>query len=483
MTVTEKNILKNGISLGNFKFTYPDFVVFVFNFQFLEIETNSTLITSADFEVKGQDENGIQLTRTIEVKIFKGKARVFYSKILQLFFYDVMHRRSIDVEVSLSYEGLQLFKTSHCVIWGGITLGERFNSFGTFKFDADKPMLERTRVWFRKYPFTVSLFNDNDKISSESDGSILARFDHKPYDENLKISYPAFSKIEESTNKTIVKNNEGVKIKSISFVEGARCFYAEDENGNLYQEWENDGDYFSSSYYNYNGTARTDMTWRNIEDTKLYRFNSSLNNLELIPYGRGAFYGMFELNPAITFPNAKRTATYKQKGPGNATTFSVFSKIFDSTFFKPSELTVITHLIINNNEGGYYLRWIDQNGCFQYYLFSKGKATTKNKLSSEVKEIVSSIGGNYFGYNRATNITSTITCKCCATCLKEKIYDYVATIIASPIIDLYMGKTKNGEEIWLPVNIVAANHDFNNDEILHDLEISFTKPSIESQSL
>lgn len=489
MNVTETlKYDSNGNLLGLFKFTYPDYVVFAFNPQYLEIEIDANIITSAEFEVRGMDENGKQSPRTIEVKFYNGKARVFYSRILQLFFFDVMHRRSIDVEVFLYYEGIELFYTRHCVIWGGIALGERFNSFGTFKYDAGKPMLERTRIWFKKFPFMVSLFNGDNRISSETHGSILAKFDHKPYDETLKIGYPAFSQIVNNQDaldyEDIVDSNDGATITSIIFVEEEYRFYAKDEDGNLCKEWENVGDYFSSDYYNYNGTARTDITWRNITDTKLYRFNSSSNNLEIIPYGRGAFYGMFELNPAITFPNAIRVATYKQNGPKEATTFSVFDNTFDYTFFMPSELAVITHLIINNNEDGYYLRWIDQFGCLQYYLFSKGKTSTKNKLSSEVKDVDSSIGGNYFSnHNRATSITSTTTCKCCATCLKAEIYDYVATIITSPIIDLFIGKTKNGEEIWLPVNIVSANHDFNNDEILHDLEISFTKPSIDSQSL
>lgn len=472
----------DGNILGIFKFCYPEEVVFAFNPLYIEVEIEESHIVGATLEIKGIDENGGQSSKCIDVKFYHGKAKIFYSRILQLFFFDILRKRSIDVELNLWYGSICLLNTRHLVIWGGIELGERFNSYGTFNYNTERPMLERTRIWFKKFPFTVTLF------SVDADTEILARYDNKPYDESLLINYPVFDKIvntieELGTQDVVVEPR--LEITSIVFVIKENRFCAIDSVNNLILSWSSNNNYLASKYYNTENVARIDMVWRYTPTNTLYRFDTETNTIVSTPYGGGmANYGIFELSPELTFPNATRNATYKQSGSLDQTTFSVFDSTFDYTFSMPSELDVITHLTISNEENGFYLRWVDRLGCFQYYLFAKGKTTIKNKLSSEELEIDQPIGDMYFGnHRRVSNIESTITCKCCATSMKAEIYDYVSSIVSSPIIDLYLGKTKYGEEIWLPVIIVAANHDFNNKEILHDLEISFTRPIRNSQTL
>ena len=122
---------------------FPDNVVFAFNPLYIIINTASVNL-SMQFNVVCDG-----VTRSIDVELFKGKARIFFSRILQLFFDDYKHFRTLDFTVSLSLAGTNIFSTSFVAIWGSLTLGDRYNAYGLFKFD-EKAEYERTRIWFKK---------------------------------------------------------------------------------------------------------------------------------------------------------------------------------------------------------------------------------------------------------------------------------------------------------------------------------------------
>ena len=235
--------------------------------------------------------------------------------------------------------------------------------------------------------------------------------------------------------------------------------------------------------YNSNGKARTDKVWA-LQSGRLVRFDAQLGDLVEVPYGRSSEVGIYEICPEIAFPNAKRTATLKQKGQEVEVKTSTFDMTFDYTFWMSNEMSTITELIIDYSTAGHYLRWIDRFGMFQYFLFVKGKETLKNKLGANKVVEDYSVAGMYFSnHERVTNIEATKTVKCCALNLAQEIYDYVSSIVTSPLIDLYVGKTRDGVEMWVPVNIVASNIDYDPHQILHDIEISFTMPAINAQIL
>ena len=84
---------------------------------------------------------------------------------------------------------------------------------------------------------------------------------------------------------------------------------------------------------------------------------------------------------------------------------------------------------------------------------------------------------------RVSAITSTRTFKCCATGLTEEIYDYVSSVLHSSVIDLYLGTSEGGFEIWVPINIAAGTYKKKVKDVLHDLEIGFTMSDIQAQTL
>ena len=163
---------------------------------------------------------------------------------------------------------------------------------------------------------------------------------------------------------------------------------------------------------------------------------------------------------------------------------NVFDNTFDYTFYQNGLSTHIVNLKVSNDSMGYYLRWIDRYGELQYFLFTNRISSEKNALASDTASDMEQIGPMWFpNHVRHTQVTSKITCKCSAVALPREIYEYVASVVTSPIIDLYLGKSASGREIWVPVQIVSASHDFDTTKPLNDLTIAFTLPEYKSQTL
>lgn len=277
----------------------------------------------------------------------------------------------------LKYNETPFFSTELLVIWGGISLGDRFASMGHFS-DASKGNGVVRRIWFTKFPFQVSLF------STEQDAIVNGMSDG-----NVVLS----------------------------------C-----------------------------GT---------------YKANK---------------HGIFELQPSRDFPGALRQACYRlQAGEiGN-----VFDDTFDYTFYSSSIGATSVTLDISKEEAGYYLRWIDSKGCLQYFLFTKGVISLKTKKSSVIIDTQDELHGSmwYVAPSRDIHYTATKSCKCCAVSLPCDIYEYVVTIATSPHVDLYLGRTSAGKDIWLPVNMDDCTVTYNPKEQLHDLEVSFSLPESNTQTL
>lgn len=397
-------VTSNGL---NYFIEIPDSVVFAFNPLYIVINTDPVNITMSMNVVC----NGI--TRSVKIEMFNGKAKVYFSRILQLFFDDYKHFRTLNFTVALTRNGVNVFSTSFMAIWGSLPLGGRYNAYGLFAFSG-KSEYERTRIWFKKFPFKVSMFSVglNPTIKCMSDGVSTSY-----------VSLPALP-----SGSPGDAGGEWV-----------------DTVGNIYQYDASSREYF-------------------IEDV-----------------GNGLEQGIFDVNPARVFPNAKRSASLRI---GERGTVNVFDDTFDYTFYQRGLSTHIVNLKVSNETAGYYLRWIDRVGELQYFLFTNKIVTQKNALASDSIADMEKIGPMWYAdHVRRSQVSSVITCKCSAVALPLEIYSYVASIVTAPIIDLYLGKSASGREIWVPVNIVSASHDFDTTKPLNDLTISFTLPECNSQTL
>lgn len=487
-------VVSQNTSQGWLYAAFPDEVVFAFNPLYIDLNFVSLTLTKVRIDVAEHGINNPKV-RSIDVALYDGKAKVYYSRILELFFDEVKHQRTknIDIHVVDGSEDIDfasqstLLSFSNLVVWGSLALGERFDAYGVWKHNREKPYLERTRVWFKNFPFTVSLFCKDRPAWN----GINAKYDGMAYDDNLYIARPIFDRLMENEENLEFNGTvdsplpSGQSPEQIIYFSDYGKFCVMSDEGYIGDEWPANPPLIrSSESYNYNGKARTDMVWGYDEDGKFYRYEKDNDRLVVVPYGNCIMQGLFEVDPANTFPNAILEATYKQDAPIGSPRSSVFDETFDYTFFNSSEYTTITNLVINNATAGYYLRWIDRFGCFQYYLFTKGETTLKNKLSGNTMTETESNNGMWFpNHIRDISISATDTRKCSANGMSDDIFAYVSSVLTSPIIDLYLGKARNGEEIWVPVNIVAGSYKHKERNVLHSLEISFTMPDPQAQTL
>ncbi len=489
MRKEEISVLVNSYYYGQMTLKYPDEVAFVFNPLYLNIQLEPQQGVYRARVLNVSVSTGNKNTgecKTIQVQLFKGAARVYLSRLMELFFTDVRFERSKTLYINIILNNTVFKSIPVICIWGNLAVGERFSHYGAFKLDKMRPYFERKRIWFRNYPFTVSMFAHG---WGSKDRGVSAKYDGNPYDSNLQIHYPPIWGVINSIEDEDIWDPDEDTIYDGNYLEGAvfdkqeQKFYGSTDDYCLYTKW-TPGTYMPGpEEYNHNGKARTDRIWA-LQSGRLVRYDAQIGDLVEVPYGRSYEIGIYEINPEYAFPKAKNSVTLKQKGEEVEVKSSTFDTTFDYTFWLASEMSTITELLIDYSTTGHYLRWIDRYGMFQYFLFIKGKETIKNKLSANTVVEDYTVGGMYFAnHQRYTNVEGTKTVKCCAVSIDDSIYDYVSSIITSPIIDLYIGKTRYGDEMWVPVNIVAANHDYNPREQLHDLEISFTMPPINAQSL
>ena len=139
-------------------------------------------------------------------------------------------------------------------------------------------------------------------------------------------------------------------------------------------------------------------------------------------------------------------------------------------------------LIADNSYEGTYLRWIDNYGFWQYFLFDTGTRQSKNKLGKVSVDAEYSFAGVNHQALRYNHVENTDTIKCCAVNLRREVLAYVETIFKSPHIELYIGKTSNGQ-VWKPVNIEAGSANVAADKRLYDYEISITLPETQVQTI
>lgn len=361
--------------------TYPDEVAFVFNPLFCFIKTSGLSMT-LEFVVSDGGTN-----RSIEVVTASGVgATISFERIAQLFFDDVLHVRTKSLSIGLWHDGVNIFSQTLLAVWGGMRIGERFSCYG--EFDDDGSVWTRHAVWFRKFPFSVSLFSQTPK----------------PH---------------------LWGYCNGVFASPFSYVNEVAGYH---------------------------------------------------------DCGNYEHYGIFEMTPSLDFISPTNFIMY---GTGAPDSNGTFDETFDYTFNGDAAMGQCVKVKVSEDADGFYLRWIDRHGFIQYYLFTKGQDTVKSKLSSESINLDNRpFGAMHFpDVSRPVHIEGESTCRCCAVSLPDEIYGFVSTVTTSPVIDLFRGASKRGEMIWEPVKIVAASHSYNHKEELHDLEITFSRPEINAQSL
>ena len=482
--------MRTVVQNNGLKIQYPDKVVFAYNPNYIEIEYPGA--SFLDVRVSIISYNGIaKRSKVIRVALYDIKAKVYLSRLFDLLFEEPEHTRSLSVRVDLGQNFTSspnniLYSFQCLVIWGGIAPGERFNAIGVYQDNIDQRHFVRNLVWFKNFPFQVQVFKYKSSVNFYGrcdGGSYGSAFD------GMQKSC-SFTGIDIYTNlaATSVADIVAENVTQLVYFPNTKQLLA--YNGGVwcrrwnkttlsgfivpaYSECVELGSNRPLNNVSFLLKDSDDLVWR-------YRFDGE----NMIPVGIYQNDGFVTLHPSELFPAAKRNATIKYEIGEEATLYSTFDKSFDYTFFRQGDTVAIVNLAISNETAGYYLRWIDAQGVLQFYLFSKGVRSMKTKLGSNSIVIQDPLRGTYFGnMKRTTSVELSVTHKCCAVHLPADKFEWISTIISSPIIDMFIGKDKDGNEIWVPVTIEDGTVSYDNKEMLHDLEISFSAPCHTPQSL
>ncbi len=459
------------------KITYPDLWCFAFNPCYLQIDMDDQSLNNI-FTLTLQ----ANLTSyNINALLFHGKATVYISKVLQLFFTNPERKRWASIDISIMDGETAILKENLTlnVVWGGLRIGEQFGIYGAFRWNGMNLSYTRDVVWFKNFPFNVSLFR------SKGDEVIRARCDETELDDRWRIfrcvinfvvegDLPEFYDIAPMlSSPIIILNKTHGKIYAMDRLSaiGSKAYYM----------WSSSGIYGGTLDYMSNGEIRTDTEFSYNEE--IVHWNKDTKELESMNVGNAETNGVFDLNPALAFSSASHFAQY------NVVLSKVTSAIFDMNFDFPFPDTSnvsneIVNLFISEAKDGIYLRWLDKFGFLQYYLFREGTSSIKNSVSSDVVKVERQYNGMYYGgLERTTEIISSETIKCCAVNLPKRILEYVKTIVSAPIVDMYLGTTKQGSQLWLPISVSSGTYSTDPKTLLSDYEIEIEKTDNISQTL
>ena len=191
---------------------YPDLWCFAFNPNYIEIDLNDESANNV-LAVSLQSDSG---NYTLNASLFHGKASVYISKTLQLLIGKPEKVRSATVYISLNDGDVKMLASDLTLnaVWGSVKIGEQFGKYGAFKWNGKDLSHIRNVVWFRNFPFYVSMFR------AESGELTSAKFDGNEADANAQIfryridkvvtgdlpTFPAYSKV--LTDPFIVLNKE-----------------------------------------------------------------------------------------------------------------------------------------------------------------------------------------------------------------------------------------------------------------------------------
>lgn len=460
---------------------YPDEVCFAFNPNYIEIESEwkTATLTIEVAETRGNSSANKQIIKT---SMRDGAAKIYMSRLFELLFENPRLHRSLEVVVLVKIGTILLFSFDTIVIWGNLAVGERFGAYGVYDHTSGKQYFERNLIWFKHFPFNVSLFRYN------YDVEFLGRYDGGFYDKDpiyQDDKVMEFDVIDKFNSALTVVDSTASGGKVVYMTQFKRFVMLKDDK--CYGSWTADA---ANNQGTQDGYCDINNSMKPLKDTTyLLRTNAGFERYrfvgdELECFGIYAVRGFKDISAQHVFPKATRSATIKYKISDEDRRTSVFDRTFDYTFFQTGENVALVNLTVSNETSGHYLRWIDRQGNLQYFLFKKGKISHKNKLGSDIVADDFDVNGMYFANHvRTRSLDCSVTMKCCAVNLPKDIYDYVVTILSAPIVDLYRGKDEFGEEIWQPVNIQSSTADYDPKKILNDLEFTFAIPDVNSQSL
>ncbi len=476
-------------AVGPAAISYPDEVCFAFNHNFINIQLKNTAYRKVEVQVGIVQVGVVSYSNSIDVALFEGKSNIYISRVFQLMFCDIRLFRSAKLKVALICSGKELFSFETLCIFGAIGLGERFGSYGVYSFDQSQPFCKRHCVWFRAFPFKISLMrfgNDSFIVRHNRESQALSL-------DEYKMDKVFLSEIDDITNALPALSSEQIaspaKVILYSRLNRILAWTPDERGGKYYETWSGSNRQLgpSSDYMDEDKAPRTDIGY-------LIKDSNNIDHLWITENGKIVDKGVhmdpigfydFNLSSYIKDFNSNTNHIVIRQEIDEYKRISVFDNTFGHTFHPLSETSILTVVDIKDESDGLYLRWIDGFGQLQYYLFTIGSESCKNKADGvTLQKDMSSNGSNYFsGLLRNSKIQIERRINCCACGLTDEIFGYVSTISQSVCVDMFIGNNKGGEELWFPVRVADGTITKRSKNKLHDIEIELLLPNKDCQSL
>lgn len=144
-------------------------------------------------------------------------------------------------------------------------------------------------------------------------------------------------------------------------------------------------------------------------------------------------------------------------------------------------------LDIDRSANGVYLRWIDQQGRYCYYLFKEiGSASTVSTSSTWERNDMNVPTAYIDGVNIETLVRQSLSRKKTrslgAKLVDSETYDFLLTLAQSVVVDVFDGYDANDAPLWHHVNIVAGSYE-KTTKHYQDFIFSIEEPALSAQML
>lgn len=166
-----------------------------------------------------------------------------------------------------------------------------------------------------------------------------------------------------------------------------------------------------------------------------------------------------------------------------------FDKTFDMTFRYIGggiQTEKVRINIVDGDDNGYYLRWIDRHGFYCYYLFKKGdesRKTTSDSVFMRNNLLAYDMSYGYQGYTgRQQQMSREDTIPVCAPLVDSETFDMLMDMVTSPCVDLFAGYDSNKTPRWIAVTINAGTYK-KTKAVLQDFVTNIVMPEVQIQKL
>lgn len=155
---------------------------------------------------------------------------------------------------------------------------------------------------------------------------------------------------------------------------------------------------------------------------------------------------------------------------------SVWAYTFDNTFAADPRFETIIKLKIDECKDGFFLRWVDRFGFYQYWLFKPADWGYDSNSDGEIISSKHLIVNRHYEYSRYQGRINERTIRMGVSLLEKEEAEMVVGIIQSPLVSLLK------DNKWIPVNVSDGSIKLTS-EHLQDIEITVELPELKTQRL